>query len=186
MSHSILRSGTGFARAGLVAAVLILFGPGAVAGQDEEWNRYTLEELEGVFVRAEASPACEEFGVSSTSLRDDANKTLEEAEVALLSEPEMLAAPGLPDLRITVECAEGPDNTVAYSVWLMMQQAARMVRDEQIQLSEAVTWYTTALGAAEDDRAADEVGEALVLKLGEFAEAFKAANSVEEADPSSD
>lgn len=149
-------------------------------GQDTEWNRYTLQSLPGVYIRAEATEACGEMGIEAATLREGAQSALEGAEVHVMSETEMLSTPGLPDLRITVECARGGGDAAAYSVWVRMQQAARMVRNEQLQLSEAVTWYATALGVADGSEAAEAVEEALAAKMAEFAEAFKAANAQED------
>ena len=158
----------------LLGLALAAGGPAApLSAQDTEWNRYTLEKLEGVFVRAEAASSCEQFEVSAANLVEEATKALEEAEVTLLSESEMLASPGLPDLRISVECSEGPDDTVGYSVWVRMLQAARMVRDPQLQLSEAVTWYASSLGVVDDNDTRGAVRESLEEALGQFATAFK-------------
>ena len=90
---------------GLLAAVLLapLTSAGAAA-QDTVWNRYTLEGLDGVYIRAETNQGCEGAGVSAESIRADAEAALTEAEVPLLTEREMLDSPGLPgaarDLRV--------------------------------------------------------------------------------------
>lgn len=149
---------------------------GSATAQNTEWNRYTLEELTGVYVRFEIQPRCAEYEVEEARLRTEAESVLEDQAVPMLTEAEMLAAPGLPDLRVTVECAEN-DDRVAYSIWLRMQQAARMVRNEQLQLSEAVTWYTTALGVTDDDDVADDVRDALKEQMEIFATAFNQANA---------
>ncbi len=160
------------------AALVLLFSavPHPASAQNTDWNRYTLEDLTGVYVRFDIQARCVGFEVDEARLRQEAESVLEDAEVPLLTEAEMLAAPGLPDLRVTVECAEN-DGRVAYSIWLRMQQAARMVRNEQLQLSEAVTWYTTALGVTDDDDVADDVRDALKERMEEFAGAFRQANA---------
>lgn len=164
----------GWSAAGAFLLVVVGAQPGAA--QNTEWNRYTLEDLTGVYVRFEIQPRCVEYEVEETRLREEAESVLEDTAVPMLSEAEMLAAPGLPDLRVTVECAEN-DDRVAYSIWLRMQQAARMVRNEQLQLSEAVTWYTTALGVTDDDDVADDVRDALKEQMEIFAAAFNQANA---------
>lgn len=163
-----------------VTAAALLVPHASASAQDTEWNRYTLEELAGVFVTAETTEPCVEMGVDSDGIHARALALLEEAEVQTMSESEMLAAPGLPDLRVTVECARGEGDTAAYSVWVRMQQAARMVRDEQLQLSESVTWYATALGVTSDSGLDGAVDDALASTIGQFAEAFRAANAEEE------
>ena len=55
----------GVACAAAVAATLII--PAPASSQDTEWNRYTLEGLEGVYVRAETNLGCEGAGVSAAS-----------------------------------------------------------------------------------------------------------------------
>ncbi len=92
--------------------------PTDVVAQDRVWNRYTLEDLGGVFVRTEADDPCESVGVTRRDLQADAESILLESEVELLTEGEMLRNPALPELRITLECvvgegdgASGPSDT---------------------------------------------------------------------------
>ena len=162
----------------LAAAVLTL--PAPAAAQDTEWNRYTLEDLAGVYVRAETNQGCEGAGLSAESVRMDAVAALEAAEVPLLTEREMLASPGLPELRVTLECGGGVAGVVGYSVSVRVQQATQMIRDTQITLSEAVTWWTTAVGVSEAGTTAEALGAELQTRLTAFAEAFAAANAEEE------
>lgn len=165
---------------GAIAAVAVVpFGTGGAAAQDTVWNRYTLEGLAGVYVRAETNQGCEGAGVSNESIRSAAEAALAEAEVPLLTEREMLESSGLPELRVSFECGGGVAGVVGYSVSLRVQQAVQMIRDTQITLSEAVTWYATAVGVAEAGTAADALDAALRARLADFAEAFKAANADE-------
>ncbi len=165
-------------RVGLVAAA-VLMAPGALDAQDTRSNRYTLENLGGVFIRAEATDACEEAGVSLAELRANATTTLEGAEVQLLTQETMLETPGLPELRITLECVEG-NGAIAYSVSLRVQQAAQMVRDPQVMLPEAVTWYSTGVGIVDAAGAPSAVSKTLADKLEAFGAAWAAANAVDE------
>lgn len=160
-------------------SVLLAF-PVASVAQDTEWNRYTLEGLEGVYVRAETNEACQGAGVSAESVRTDSETALGDAGVPLLTREEMLAAPGLPELRVTFECGGGVTGMVGYSVSVRVQQATQMIRDTQITHSEAVTWYATAVGVSEAAGTAAAMGVALAAKLTEFTEAFKAANAEDE------
>ena len=168
---------------GLLAALLLapLTSAGAAA-QDTVWNRYTLEGLDGLYIRAETNQGCEGAGVSAESIRADAEAALTAAEVPLLTEREMLESPGLPELRVTFECGGGVAGVVAYSVSVRVQQATQMIRDTQITLSEAITWYATTVGVADAGSTADALGEALQEKLAAFAEAFMAANADDEGD----
>ncbi|MYB97893.1 MAG: hypothetical protein F4X60_04970 [Gemmatimonadetes bacterium] len=163
------------ATVGLVAAL----APVAAAAQDTTWNRYTLDGLVGVHIRAETNLGCEGAGVSAESIRADATAVLEAAEVPLLTEQEMLADPGLPELRVTFECGGGVAGAVGYSVSVRVQQATQMIRDTQITLSEAVTWWASGVGVAAAGSTAETLKGVLEAKLGEFAEAFKEANGEE-------
>ncbi len=162
----------------VAAAMLCLPAPGSA--QDTEWNRYTLEDLVGVHVRAETNQGCEGAGLSAQSIRMDAVAALEAAEVPLLTEREMLESPGIPELRVTLECGGGVAGVVGYSVSVRIQQATQMIRDNQITLSEAVTWWTTGVGVAEAGTVADALGTELRARLGVFADAFATANAEEE------
>lgn len=168
--------------AAATAVSLAAAGGLPVAGfaQDTEWNRYTLDGLDGVFVRAETNEGCQGAGVSADAIRESSEAELQEAGVPLLTREEMLASPGLPELRITLECGGGVDGVVGYAVSVRVQQATQMIRDTQITLSEAVTWYTSAVGAAQAPTTAEAMRAALAVKLAEFAEAFSEANAEDE------
>lgn len=158
--------------------------PGTARAQDTEWNRYTLEDLGGVFVRVVADEACEAGGVTASTYEADVSLELIEAEVGVLTQAEMLEHPALPELRISLTCAPGSgsngmDGAMAYSVELRLQQAAQMLRDTQITLPEAVTWYATAIGVTSSEAVADAVGAALLEKIDEFAVAWAEAHAEE-------
>ncbi len=76
--------------------------------------------------------------------------------------------------------AAGVAGAVGYSVSVRMQQATQMIRDNQITLSEAVTWWTSGVGVAEAGTVTDALGGELQARLGVFAEAFAAANADDE------
>jgi hypothetical protein len=154
-----------------------------VAGQDKVWNRYTLEDLGGVFVRAETDAACESVGMTRQAVQADSEAILVEAEVDLLTEGEMLRNRGLPELRITLECKvdEGGSEAVGYSVSLRVQQSAQMTRDSQISLSEAVTWWSTVVGVGGSATVQTALQEDLRLKVEEFATAYIEANTEDES-----
>lgn len=151
--------------------------PAAAAAQDTEWNRYTLEGLTGLHVVAETNEGCQGAGLADAAVRTDAEAALRDAGVPLLTRDEMLATPGLPELRLTLECGGGVSGVVGYAVSVRVQQATQMIRDAQITLSEAVTWFATAVGVAEAASAASAATAALQAKLAEFAAAFEAANA---------
>ena len=169
--------------ASALVALTVLGGPSGVEAQDTQWNRYTLEKLGGVYVSAETSAQCESVGVVASQVRTDAAIKLLESEVDVLTEEEMLANPGLPELVITLECVAGERGSVrgaiAFSVSVRVNQATKMIRDEQVTLAEAVTWYATAVGVAEPDDAREALEEAVEMKLEEFATAYVEANPAE-------
>lgn len=160
----------------LVALGVAVPSVGARA-QNTEWNRYTLEHLGGVFVSVVANDACEGAGVMASTFEASTSLKLIEGEVGVLTREEMLANPALPELRVSLDCAGGAGGTLAYSVGLRLQQAAQMLRDTQLTLPEAVTWYTAQLGVTDAGHASEAVGSALDEKLVEFVEAWTAANA---------
>lgn len=167
---------------GLGLLALIVSLPSAVRAQDTQMNRYTLEDLGGVFPRLEASEACEAAGISASDFEADVSMSLIEAEVGVLTREEMLQRPAMPELRVTIDCApgsDGADGAMAYSVSLRVQQAAQMLRDTQITLPEAVTWYSSGIGVASSDAAAGAVGSALAEQVAAFATAWTEINSAE-------
>lgn len=166
--------------------VLFASTPGEVVGQDTQWNRYTLEDLGGVFIRFEVGDVCAASGLSSADFEADTSLKLIEADVGVLTQTEMLENPAMPELRISVDCAEGTGGTVAWGVGLRVQQVAQMLRDTQITLPESITWYTTDLGAAPAAGLSDAVERSLTAGLDTFVEAWTAAHAEDEGDPGSD
>lgn len=166
---------------GLGAALLLAASlPRLAAAQDTEWNRYTLEGLPGVRVVAETNEGCQGAGLVAEAVREEAEAMLGESGVRLLGREEMLEAPGLPELRVSLECGGGVSGMVGYAVSVRVQQAVQMIRDAQITLAEAVTWFATAVGVAEAGATAAATSGALRQKLTDFVEAFKAANAEDE------
>ncbi len=163
-------------------ALALCSAPVVLEAQDTEWNRYTLEDLGGVFIRIEANPACEAAGVTPAAYQADVSLKLIEAEVGVLTQAEMLAHPALPELRISLDCAAGSgpaSGSIGYSVGLRVQQSAQMMRDGQITLPEAVTWFSTAVGVTTPGGAADAVGTTLMSQLEGFATAWTEINAEE-------
>ena len=91
----------------LTAVLGLLAIPFAVEAQDTEWNRYTLEDLGGVFIRLESNDACNVAGATPAAYEGDVSLKLTESEVGILTHEEMLANPAMPELRVTLECASG-------------------------------------------------------------------------------
>lgn len=165
------------ARMVAAAAVLVALPP-AVHAQDRDFNRYTLEELGGVFVRGEASEACAATGATGESVRLAAEGVLAGAEVEMLAEGEMLRNPALPELRVAVDCAasDAVPGALAYAVSVRALQAVQMIRDNQITLPEAVTWHTAILGVSPAGDARAGLDAAVAEAVGRFAAAYAAIN----------
>lgn len=159
------------------AMLAVCMAPAGVSAQDKEWNRYTLEDLGGVFIQIEANDVCEGIGVTAPSFEAATSLRLIESEVGVLTREEMLEHPALPELRVSLECAAGDGSAFAYAVSLRVQQAAQMLRDTQINLSEAVTWYTSVLGVTTSADASTDLQEALDETLTTLVEAWAAANA---------
>ena len=86
----------------------------------------------------------------------------------------------MPELRVSLDCANGPGGSMAYSIGLRVQQSAQMLRDTQITLAEAVTWYSSKIGLTDASDASSSLEAALRDELDEFAEAWAAANADDE------
>ena len=166
-----------------IVGLMLISAPGVLDAQDTEWNRYTLQKIGGVHVSVVGNQTCESVGVIASEVQANAAIKLLESEVDLLTEDEMLENPGLPELRITLQCVVGDqsdvDGAIAYSIEVRVNQAAKMVRDEQVTLAEAVTWYTTAVGVANADDTQQALHEVIDGKLEEFAKAYVEANGEE-------
>ena len=166
----------------LTAVLGFLAIPFAVEAQDTEWNLYTLEDLGGVFIRLESNDACSMAGATPAAYEGDVSLKLTESEVGVLTQEQMLANPAMPELRVTLECASGLDGSIAYSVGLRVQQSAQMLRDTQITLPEAVTWFHTAVGMSSGAGAVDSIGSSLMTSIDVFVEAWSAIHAEEEGD----
>ena len=162
----------------LLAALTI--APASLAAQNTEWNRATLENLGGVFIRIEVGESCQSAGLTAADFEAAVSLKLIEAEVGVLTQDEMLRNPALPELRATVECASAPGGATAYTLGLRVQQAAQMLRDTQVTLPEAVTWWTTRLGIAEGSSTKSTIEAALTEQVTEFATAWTEANAEDE------
>lgn len=162
--------------------VSFLAFPAWAEAQDTEWNRYTLEDLGGVFIEFESNDVCDAAGVNAASYEADVSLKLMDSDIGVLTQDEMLAHPGLPELRISFDCATGYDGasgTIGYAVGLRVQQVAQMLRDTQITLPETVTWYATEVGVTSNDAAVDTVGASLMELIDGFAAAWQAVHEGE-------
>lgn len=161
---------------------LSALAPAALEAQDTQWNRYTLEDLGGVYVRMEVAETCEAAGVSASDFEASVSMTLLDSEVGVLTRDEMLQHPAMPELRVTIDCATGSNGSsaaLAYSVELRVQQSAQMLRNTQITLPEAVTWFSSEVGVANSASASDAVGTTLDALVAAFATAWTEINSDE-------
>lgn len=161
---------------------LTAMAPHALEAQDTEWNRYTLEDLGGVYVRMEVAETCSAAGVTASDFEASVSMALLESEVGVLTRDEMLQHPAMPELRVTIDCATGSNGSsgaMAYSVELRVQQSAQMLRDTQITLPEAVTWFSSEVGVTDAASAADAVGATLDAQVQAFATAWTEINSEE-------
>lgn len=162
---------------------LLVTFPGGVEAQDTEWNRYTLEDLGGVFVDIVVAEGCEQAGVTASEFEADVSLQLMESDVPVLTREEMLQLPALPELQVTIGCVAGSGGTngsMAYSVELRVQQAAQMLRDTQITLPEAVTWYSTRIGVTTPDAAGEAIGATLSEQVAALSTAWTEIHAAEQ------
>ena len=165
-----------------VAASVCVAFPLGLDAQNTDWNRYTLRDLGGVYIRIESNEVCEGAGLTASSFEASTSLRLIEAEVGVLTREEMLENPAMPELRVSLDCASGSGGAMAYSVGLRVQQAAQMLRDTQITLPETITWYSAKIGVIDASEAASALADALTEKLDEFAEAWAMANADDEGN----
>lgn len=161
-----------------LAGLLVVAAP--LEAQDTEWNRYTLEDLGGVFIRMEVTETCEAVGVTASEYEADVSLALIDADVGVLTQEEMLELPAMPELRVMIDCATGANGgggAMAYSIELRVQQSAQMLRDTQITLPEAVTWYSTELGITDPGSAVETIGSTLAGQVEAFATAWTEINT---------
>jgi len=167
------------AAAAAVAAASAVGAP-ALHAQDTEWNRYTIEGLPGVHLTSEIEESCEGAGLTPEAAVERAEGALTEAEIPLLTREEMLAANGLPELRVQVQCETTDDDRIGFAAWVRLYQSTQMIRDNQITLSETVTWYTSDVGVVSGDAAAEALGTTIAEQAGVFAAAFQAVHAEDE------
>ena len=55
----------------LAAVLAFMAVPAVVEAQDTEWNRYTLEDLGGIFIRIESNDICSSAGVTPEAYEAD-------------------------------------------------------------------------------------------------------------------
>lgn len=156
-----------------------LSAPAGAAAQNTAWNRATLEDLGGVFIRIEVKESCSSVGLTAADFEAAVSLHLIEAEVGVLTREEMLRNAALPELRVDVDCAAVAGGDTAYTVGLRVQQAAQMMRDGQVTLPESVTWWTTRLGVADAASAKQAIESALIEQVAEFSAAWTEANADE-------
>lgn len=161
---------------------MVVSAPMGAEAQDTEWNRYTLEDLGGVYIRMEVAETCEAAGVTASDFEASVSMSLLDSEVGVLTMEEMLQHPALPELRVAIDCASGTNGAsgaMAYSVELRVQQSAQMLRNTQITLPEAVTWFSSDVGVTNAASATDAVGATLDALVSAFATAWAEINSDE-------
>lgn len=166
----------------IAAALTLMSVPADADAQDTDWNRYTLQDLGGIFISFEVNDVCEQAGVTASAYEAAVSLRLIEGEVGVLTREEMLELPALPELRISLDCADGSNgasDSLAYSVALRVQQAAQLLRDTQITLPEAVTWYSTRIGVTSAGEASDAIGVVLSEEVGAFADVWAALHAEE-------
>lgn len=155
-----------------------LSAPAGAAAQNTAWNRATLDNLGGVFIRIEVE-GCGSVGLTAADFEAAVSLHLIEAEVGVLTREEMLRSPALPELRVDVDCAAAAGGATAYTIGVRVQQAAQMLRDTQVTLPESVTWWTTRLGVADAAGAKQAIESALNEQVTEFSTAWTEANAEE-------
>ena len=157
-----------------VAMFLLVAASAATAGGDTENDRQSLKGLEGVGVVVEDLEAeVEQGGLNTTSIRTDVELKLRQAGITVLTEAEVLAAPGGPILHINVSTVGGP--LYAYFVGVELCQDVRLDRDPSIRIFTAVTWSVGAVGTVGRSNLRD-IRNSIKDHVDEFLNAYLSVN----------
>jgi hypothetical protein len=138
-------------------AVLLLLAARVATAGDDELSRPSLKGLKGVYVLVESLQAeAERSGLSQTSIQTDVELKLRQAGITVLTQAEMLEAPGGPHLYISVNTQSSQSGLLyAYSIRVALCQDVRLDRDPSIRIFSATTWFVASVGTAGRNRLRD-------------------------------
>ena len=155
------------------AVVCMVVHISLVLAQDTRSQRATLAGLTGVNVLVEGmNPDVERDGLARSTLQTDVELRLRQASIRVLTETEMLLAPGKPFLYLRVSSFKGREGVYAVAISLELKQSVRLVRDPALTLM-AATWQSIgAIGLGGPSKARDTVRD----EVDKFINAYLAAN----------
>jgi hypothetical protein len=159
-----------------VALLALLITPSFAVASDDKYSRPSLAGLRGVMVLVEPlAPEVERQGLKKTAIQTDAELRLRRAGIQVLTQDELLKAPGSPHLYLTVTITTG-ESFWGASVSVDLIQSVRLERDPTISVS-AVTWSTGGGGGLFLPSSAEgKVRGSLNDYVDEFINAYLAMN----------
>ncbi|HPS55579.1 MAG TPA: hypothetical protein PLP05_08275 [Sedimentisphaerales bacterium] len=138
-------------------------------------DKETLKGLEGFHVNIEElkSPI-ERSGLTTAQIRSDVELRLRQNGIKVLSEEELLAAPGNPQLYVNVNILAPKDfAVVAYSIVIRVDQAVFLARDTTKKYC-ATTWNRGSTGIV--NRNLSTIRDDVKNKVDEFISDYLAVN----------
>ena len=153
----------------------IMAWSGGVRAEDMENTRDSLMNLKGVYVVVEAlTPEVEGMGITTDTIRGEAESRLAKAGIPVLSRSRWFRLPGNPHLYINAHVVPLPESgELIYSINVGFRQNVYPVR-EAVQIVDATTWslrpVTGITGRPQKIRRA--AGEL----VGRFIRAFRSVN----------
>ncbi len=165
----------GWAPAMAISAFMLALVSPAVA-QDLKSDRATLVGLTGVGVVVEnVDPTAEKDGLARSTLQNDVELKLRQAGIRVLSENELISAPGFPTLYLQVTAIRHEMGLYAYCIKLEVQQVVRLLRDPSIT-SAATTWEARGEIGVVGKQNLSTVREYVRDQVDQFINAYLAAN----------
>lgn len=165
----------------LCVTIAIVLGPLPICAQSDA-DRATLAGLNGVYPLLGFASDGTMVGLNETSLQTLLELRLRAAGVPVLTEDQMLAAPGFPELDLSIviikdETVGGTLRGYAYAVRLELAQSILLRRTPEIGHVAGSTWDTGVLiGTSAIDRSASHIREMVTELVDRFANDYLTMN----------
>jgi hypothetical protein len=158
----------------LAAAAMLAAIPLSAAKETDRQGRASLAGIKGVgLVVEDLAPDAVQEGFSTQLVQADVEQKLRSSGIKVLSEEELLKAPGMPYLYVNIFTFKD-DEQYAYHITLELKQMAALVRKPGIKLS-ASTWKTR-VGGTVGIKKVIELRAVVKDEANQFIAAWKAAN----------
>jgi len=158
----------------LIIAALLAGISSAAAKEGDKQGGAALSGLKGVGVVVEdLAPDAVQEGFNAQLIQADVEQKLRDGGVRILTEQELMKAPGMPYLCFKIFTFKD-DELYAYHITLELKQMVSLVRKPRISLS-STTWKASA-GGTVGVKKISELRAFVTEKADQFVSAWKAAN----------